>query len=214
MMRSFYQRLCMSLAAVAVAMASMTAVAHGDQPSGNADLEKLAESSHTMTGITAHRAELARFFGDLDSPEARELGVYTTEFDPVDQVGVAVLTKDSTVPLSKLSSGTAEEGTATAKDSLMRVVQSRFSAAQIDATLESLKGFLSAHQITGAFRYEARYDAVVVSAQASGLEKLNNLPKLPAPVIAVSGTGGPAGYSAGMVSPCIDLPRRAGHRCN
>lgn len=210
MARGFYKRLCMSLAAATVAMASMTAVAHGDQPSGAADAEKLAESSRAVTYITAPRTELAHFFGDLESPEARELGVYTTEFDPVDQVGVAVLTKDSAVPLSELNSA-VEEGAAAAQDSVMRVVQSRFSADQIDATLESLNGFLSAHQITGAFRYEARYDAVVVSVQEPDLGKLNSLPKLPATVMAVDGTGGPTVYNEGMASPHPALPQRPAH---
>lgn len=207
MMRSFYKRLCMSLAAVTVTMASMTATAYGDQTSRTTDMEKLAESSRAVTHITAHRAELARSFGDLESPGARQRGVYTTEFDPADQIGVAVLVKDSTVPLSSFTRTTAEEGAAAAKDSLIRVVQSRFSADQIDATLESLKNFLSAHQITGAFRYEARYDAVVVSAQASSLEKFNLLPKLPATVIAVSGTGGPVVYAEGVASPYVGLPQ-------
>ena len=75
MMRSFYKRLCMSLAAVTVTMASMTATAYGDQTSRTTDMEKLAESSRAVTHITAHRAELARSFGDLESPGARQRGV-------------------------------------------------------------------------------------------------------------------------------------------
>lgn len=203
MTRSFYKRLYMPLVAITVAMASMTTTAHGEQPSEITSAEKLAESSRTVTYVTVNRAELVRFFGDLDSLEAKKRGVYTTEFDSADQIGVAVLAKDSAAPLSKLKSSMPDGGAATAKDSLIRVVQSRFSADQIDATLESLKDFLSAHQIIGTFRYEARYDAIVVSTRESDLKKINRLPKLPAKVITVGGTGGPAIYNEGMASPYI-----------